>query len=196
MIPEPERDPRRTDRSEVELPLGPDVEELHAERSGSREAGEEDRSRGDERGRERPVAGEAGLDDLAVRRARGVPAHREDDGHDRERDQQRSDGNEDREPPRLLEPALEADHEPRPPAMSSPISSIDAAPAWSSPDDLALVHDEDAIREGADLVEVLAQQQDRHALGRGLPKVRVHRLDRADVEAARRLRDDEDERIV
>ena len=62
--------------------------------------------------------------------------------------------------------------------------------------DLALVHDEDAIREGADLVEVLAQQQDRHALGRGLPKVRVHRLDRADVEPARRLGDDEDERIV
>ena len=32
--------------------------------------------------------------------------------------------------------------------------------------------------------------------GRGLPKVRVHRLDRADVEPARRLGDDEDERIV
>ena len=83
-----------------------------------------------------------------------------------------------------------------PPAMSSPISSIDAAPALELADDLALVDDEDPVGERADLVEVLAHEQDRNALCSGVAEVRMHRLDRADVEPARRLGDDEDERIV
>src|SRR5439155_505415 len=52
--------------------------------------------------------------------------------------------------------------------------------------DLALVHDDDPIRERQDLVEVLADQQDTEARSRCLVEVRVDALDRADVEPARR----------
>ena len=55
----------------------------------------------------------------------------------------------------------------------------------------ALVHDEDAVVQREDLVEVLAEQQDaRAALGR-LDQVRVDRLDGGDVEPARRRGGDE-----
>src|SRR5262245_11228462 len=55
----------------------------------------------------------------------------------------------------------------------------------------ALVHDRDPVCEREDLVEILADQEHRDALGSCLAQVRVHGLDRADVEAARRSGGDE-----
>src|SRR5262245_39905496 len=46
-------------------------------------------------------------------------------------------------------------------------------------DDLTLVHDDDSVGEGADLVEILADEKDGHtAVGR-IAEVRVHGLDGA-----------------
>src|SRR5437870_4214761 len=50
--------------------------------------------------------------------------------------------------------------------------------------DLALVHHENPVGERPNLVEVLAQEQDRHSLRGGLTQIRVHGLDRPDVETA------------
>src|SRR5207248_9099392 len=58
-------------------------------------------------------------------------------------------------------------------------------------DDRALVHDRDPVGEREDLVEVLADQQDRDTLAGGVAQVLVHGLDRADVEAPRRRGGDE-----
>src|SRR5437868_1345050 len=58
--------------------------------------------------------------------------------------------------------------------------------ARSLTDDRALVHDRDAIGERQDLVEVFADEKDADAVRGSLAQVRVHRLDRADVEPARR----------
>ena len=63
-------------------------------------------------------------------------------------------------------------------------------------DDLPFVEDEDPVREREDLVELERDEQDRPppvALG-DEPAMEV--LDRADVEAARRLRGDEDLRVA
>src|SRR6266567_7056307 len=58
--------------------------------------------------------------------------------------------------------------------------------------DRPLVHDDDAVGEQKDLVEVLADEEHSDPVGSGLTQIRVHGLDRADVEAARRRpRDDE-----
>ena len=75
--------------------------------------------------------------------------------------------------------------------MSSPISSTLAARASTSPDDRALVHHDDPVGEGEELVEVLADEQHCDAVRRGVAQVSVDGLDRADVEPARRRRDDE-----
>src|SRR6188474_336038 len=63
-------------------------------------------------------------------------------------------------------------------------------------DDLALVDDEDAIGEGQDLLELERDQQHGAALVALLDEPAVHELDRPHVEAARRLRRDEDARIA
>src|SRR4051812_7809244 len=52
-------------------------------------------------------------------------------------------------------------------------------------EDCAFVHARDAVSERENLVEVLADQENRDAQAGGFAQVDVHRLDRADVEAAR-----------
>src|SRR4029079_2265715 len=133
VVAELEGDPGRANCAEVELSLGADVEKFHPERRCGREPREEDRRRRDERRRQRLVPGEPRLDDVAEGLADGVAAHGEDDGQDRERNRERAERNGYRQPPGLIQAALEPDHVPLPPAMRSPISSIDAAPALSSP---------------------------------------------------------------
>ncbi len=78
-----------------------------------------------------------------------------------------------------------------PPAISRPSSSTVARRRVELADDRALVHDRDPVGEREDLVEVLGDQQHADAVGGRLAQVRVHRLDRGDVEAARRRRGDE-----
>src|SRR5829696_8416916 len=63
-------------------------------------------------------------------------------------------------------------------------------------DDLALEHDEDAVCEREHLLELERDQQDRTALVPLLDEPPVHELDRAHVEAARRLRRDEHLRVA
>src|SRR5687768_8740767 len=59
-------------------------------------------------------------------------------------------------------------------------------------DDLAVEHDEDAVGEGADLVELDGDEEDGGAGVAQLDEAAVDRLDRADVDAARRLPDEKD----
>ncbi len=63
-------------------------------------------------------------------------------------------------------------------------------------DDLALVHDEDPVGEREDLLELERDEQDRAALVALLDQPAVDELDRADVEAARRLGGDQDLRVA
>ena len=63
-------------------------------------------------------------------------------------------------------------------------------------DDLALVHDEDPVGERQDLLELERDEQDRAALVALGDEPAVQELDRADVEAARRLRGDQDPRVA
>ena len=63
-------------------------------------------------------------------------------------------------------------------------------------DDLALVDDEDAVRERQDLVQLERDEQDRSALVALGDEPAVEVLDRADVEAARRLRGDQHLRVA
>ena len=63
-------------------------------------------------------------------------------------------------------------------------------------DDLALVDHEDPVREREDLVELERDEQDRAALVALGDEPPVEVLDRADVEAARRLRRDEHLRVA
>ena len=131
-VSELERDPRGADCAQVQLTLGADVEELHAKGRGRGEPREEDRCRRDEGRGQSPVPGERRIEDLAIRLDRIVPRRGEEHCHQRERHDQRADRNGDGQPPRLRQPTLQL-HPRVPPAMSRPISSIDADPAGSSP---------------------------------------------------------------
>ena len=82
-----------------------------------------------------------------------------------------------------------------PPTMAKPISSSETSGLYSR-DDLALVDDEDPVGERQDLVELEGDEQDGAALVPLLDEAAVDELDRADVEAAGRLRRDEDARVA
>ena len=70
---------------------------------------------------------------------------------------------------------------------SSPLGRLGAALA----DDAAVEHHQDAVRQRADLVELDRDQQDRLAARRAWRSAAVDELDRADIDAARRLADEE-----
>src|SRR6185437_6630921 len=63
-------------------------------------------------------------------------------------------------------------------------------------DDLAFVEHEDAVRQREDLVELERDEEDRSPFAALLDESPVQELDRADVEAARRLRRDQHLRIA
>ena len=196
MVAELQRDPRGADRPEVELALGADVEQLHPERGGSGETGEQDRRRRDERVGQRAVAREAGVDDVVERRPRIVARRREDDRHDPERDRERTQRNRDRQPPRLLEPALEPHASARPPAIRIADLLDGRRARVHLADDPPLVHDDEPVGQSERLVEVFADEQHRHSAGRRLPEIGVHGLDGAHVEPSCRLRSDQHLRVA
>jgi hypothetical protein len=76
--------PRGADGTHVELSLGPDVEQLHAERDGRREAREDEGGGGGEAVGEAEPGGEAGLEEVLVHRERPVAAERQEDGAGRQ----------------------------------------------------------------------------------------------------------------
>src|SRR5262249_42940396 len=63
-------------------------------------------------------------------------------------------------------------------------------------DDRPLVHHDDAVGEGEDLVEVLADQEHTDTVRRSFAQVCVDRLDRRDVEPACRRRGHDDRRLA
>ena len=83
----------------------------------------------------------------------------------------------------------------RPPSISRPISCSDTSRRVLA-DDLALVDDEDAVGERQHLLELERDEQDRAPLVALLDEPPVQVLDRADVEAARRLRRDQHLRVA
>ena len=135
LIGEVERDARGADRPEIELPLGADVEQPHAEGNGGREPRERERRRGDERVRERPVGQERRVEEPPEGRPGRVTGRQENHGDRREGDEQRAERDDDREPPALDETSLDANGGPghRTPAISSPSSSVVAVRASRSP---------------------------------------------------------------
>ena len=156
------------------------------------------------------------VDDVPVGLERVVAGRGDDHAADQERDQRRDHGRDDparalprREPRgdrceggawpissgcgpccgasgsltrarRLLAPCRRASR-----ARSRPRSRPTCAP-----DDLALVHDEDAVGEREHLVELQGDEQDRAALVALFDEAAVQVLDRSDVEAASGLRGD------
>ena len=82
-----------------------------------------------------------------------------------------------------------------PPVIAIP-SSSSVTPGSNSPDDPALVDDEDAVGEREHLLELERDEQHGASLVALLDEPAVHELDRADVEPARRLRRDQDTRVA
>ena len=78
-----------------------------------------------------------------------------------------------------------------PQAMSSPTRSRVADRSVELADELAAVEHADAIREREDLVELGGNEEHRGAFVAHLDDATMDELDRSDVEAARRLRDEE-----
>ena len=74
-----------------------------------------------------------------------------------------------------------------PPVMNRPISWMSAVSASNEPGDPALVHDDDPVGQGQELVELLGDQQDRGARLAQLEQHPVDALDAADVQPARGL---------
>ena len=135
LIGEVQRDTGRTDRAEIQLPLGADVEQPHAERHRGGEPREGERGGRDERVRERPVGQEGCVEEPPEGRPRRVTRREEDDGDRGERDEERAERDDEREPPVLDEAALDANGRPahRTPAISRPSSSVVAVRASRSP---------------------------------------------------------------
>ncbi len=92
------------DRTDVHLPLGADVEELHPEGRGRGQPGEGERRRDDQGLVERAGLEERRIEQLAVGRERVVAGREQHDRGDEEREHDRGDGHRDREPPRLAQP--------------------------------------------------------------------------------------------
>ena len=131
--PEPDRDAERTERAEVELALGADVEQVHPERRRRCEAREEERRRRRQRRRPRRAADEGGVEQPPVGVDRVVPGGEQHDRHHQERERDRAQRDDDVEPARLVEPALDLDHARSPPAIASPISSTVAVDGSNGP---------------------------------------------------------------
>src|SRR5262249_16401789 len=130
-----ERDPRgrAEDGPRIELALAADVEELHAERDGCAETGEDERRRRDERVVQRLLAPECGAEQRTEGVEGGMVREEKDDRDQHEGGEDRADGHGDRQPLRLHEAALDADHSRWPPAIRRPSSSTVATAASSSP---------------------------------------------------------------
>ena len=133
MVAEHDAGCRTDDRAGVQLTFAADVEQLHPERDCSRETGEEKRSRRDERRVERVAPEEGAVEQLAEGMARRVVRREQHDSHHHERNDERAQRHDEREPPRLLQPALDADHWDSPPAISNPSSSTEAVLPSTSP---------------------------------------------------------------
>ena len=80
-----------------------------------------------------------------------------------------------------------------PPVMCRPIASTSDAPGClERRGHPALVHDEDPVGQGEQLLELLGDQQDGRPAGTQVEQQLVDALDRADVETARGLDRDEE----
>ncbi len=178
-------------------PSRADVEEPHPERGRSGEAGERERRRRDQRLAERAAVQERRVDDLPVARQRVVTRRVEDEPGREEREDERADRDGNDQPARLAQPALNPHADParRPSAGRSPRRPPPARDDLA--DDRALVHDRDRGRRAARISSRSSlMRSTRDAVCGGLAQVRVHRLDRADVEPARRRRGDEQPRLA
>ena len=187
------------------LALAADVEEAAAEREADREAREHERRRVGQRVRqvdlgdhridvhrvpgevlERPV--EAGADrELLVHRERVRADEDHDEPAEHERDHDR-DEREERAAQPLPHDAASAPARRLPPVIARPSSLSFVWSGRVSSVTCALVHHEDAVGQPEDLVELERDQQHRASGVALLDQLAVHELDRADVEAARRLR--------
>ena len=189
--------------AEQELPFGADVPEAHPERERAGEAGQDQRRRLDQRVADDADAAERRLEDVDVRADRvaadeprgSTAADDERDDHARAMVSTRRQPARDRPGSARLAAADRRSTPDPPPVMSRPISWMSAVAGSNDADDPALVHDRDPVGEREELVELLGDQQDRRARrARRSRSELVDALDRADVEAARRLDGDQQRR--
>ena len=183
----------RADRTEVELAFGADVEQPHPERHRGSEARERERCRRDEGIRECPVVEEGGVEQASERRDRRMARREEHDGDREERDDEGAGRDDDREPAALDEPTLDAERrQGHPHACHQEPDLVDSRDARVDlADEPALVHHDDPICQGQDLVEILTDQEHGDAVRRRVAQEPMDGLDRADVQAARRRGDHE-----
>src|SRR5262249_52761093 len=109
------------------------VEQLHAERHRDAEPREDERRRRDERGVECGAAAERVHDEQTEGVQRRVVRDQQHHRHQDEREDDRPDRDRERQPARLRQAALDADHSRDPPAIRRPSSSTVASSAETSP---------------------------------------------------------------
>ena len=78
-----------------------------------------------------------------------------------------------------------------PPVIISPISSTDVCFRIDLADDLAFANDEQPVGKGGHLFEFRRNQQDSRAGIAQRDQLAMNELDRADIDAASRLRDEQ-----
>ena len=190
-------DERRAEAAERRLALAADVEQPGVEGDGDREAGEDEVGRVVERVADALAAAEraaqqhgavasSGFSPMAST-TRPADQERRDDGERRHEHQVGPARQRDR---RALMPRA-----PSTPAISRPSSRSSVVGGRALAGDAAVEHHEDAVGERHDLVELDRDEQDRVAGVAQRDEPAVDELDRADVDAARRLADQQHLRV-
>ncbi len=197
-VVEGERDDADAEAGDIGLALAADVEEAAVEGDGDRKAGEDEVGRVVEREADALAAAERAVD----QDDRGAERVLADEEHDQAGDEE-GDEQIDQRDQAVVGPGgqlcvrayslrgllpFDAGHQ------QAELAFGRLRPALA--DDAAVAHDEDAVGERADLVELDGDEQDRLAAVAHGDELAVDELDRADIDAARRLADEEHGRIV
>ena len=211
-------DPGGSGRREQELALPADIEQAGLEADPDGEPAEDERCRLEDRVQDSGLRTDRALEQGAVGHERQGPIDRagrdeardqddhggDDQGQEDRRDGHRRDGEDLTEasaPPEgfgwldagdghVSAPARRPDAR-RPVAMSRPTSSLLAPRPSKRRHELAAIHDGDPVGQLEDLVELGRDEQDRRAGVAHLDGPAVDELDAPDVQAARRLVEDQ-----
>ena len=172
-------DPRRRERGNIQLTLGADIQQARAESDGDRKSGKDQRRREEQRVADAIGPPQRAADQQAVG-LEGIVADRSDEhAADGESRDDSDDGK-------------QQDHGrtavmPLPPVINQPISSESLCRIHFA-GDAAFMNHQQTIRQRRHLFQFRRHEQDGAARVTQRHEFAVNELDRADVDAARRLR--------
>ena len=206
-----QRRPRRGDHADEVLTLDADVEHAALEAHGDGERREDQRGRLGQDVAEPVLAPEPEVEDRAVDGGGTLAVGEDDQRAEQQRDQERDDERE-RLSGQVLHPlralAFHVGRHGDPGGGHQPASATSTSPSMPRPTssggasgrvlggDPALEQRDDPVGQGVDLVQLGGDQEHRAAGGLLVQDLPPHELDRADVEAARGLRGQEELRIA